>query len=152
MARHTHLKAALNEKSRLRNLVQPGMAAFANVDLKLIAKEQRTRIGDSLDLDAAAKDEHPESNRWDYIVSIPDLKELIGIEPHSAKDSEISVVIAKRRHATQYLRNHLQGGYRVTRWFWVSHGTVSFSKMDRARRRLDQNGIAFAGRMLRNLG
>ena len=151
MARQTQLKAALNEKSPLRDLVQPGMAAFAKVDFKLIAEDQRTRIGDSLDLDAASKDEDPGSNRWDYIVSIPDLKEFIGIEPHSAKDSEISVVIAKRKHAIQYLRKHLQDCYRITRWFWVSHGTVSFSKMDRARRRLDQNGIAFAGRMLRNL-
>lgn len=136
----------------MRDIVQVGMAAFANADVRLIAEDQRTRIGDSLDLDAASKDEDPESNRWDYIVSIPDLAEFIGIEPHSAKDSEISVVIAKRKHATEYLRNHLEDGYRIIRWFWVSHGTVSFSKMDRARRRLDQNGIAFAGRMLRNFG
>ena len=152
MPRKTHLKTALKEYSRLRDIVQVGMAAFANADVRLIAEDQRTRIGDSLDLDAASKDEDPESNRWDYIVSIPDLAEFIGIEPHSAKDSEISVVIAKRKHATEYLRNHLEDGYRIIRWFWVSHGTVSFSKMDRARRRLDQNGIAFAGRMLRNFG
>ena len=153
MARRTHLlKAALREKSRLCDLVQAGMGAFGHVDVKLIAEDQRPRIGDSLDLDAASKEEHPEANRWDYIVSILDLKEFIGVEPHSAKDSEISVVIAKKKHATEYLRNHLQDGYRITRWFWVSHGTVGFSRMDRARRRLDQNGIAFAGRMLRTLG
>ena len=149
MPRRIHLRAALNENSRLRDLVQSGMAAFANVHFKLIAEDQRSRIGDSLDLDAASKLEDPESNRWDYIVSIPDLAEFVGIEPHSAKDSEISVVIAKKKHATQYLRSHLQNGCRITRWFWVSHGTVSFSKMDRARRRLDQNGIAFVGRVLR---
>jgi hypothetical protein len=152
MARQTRLKEALNETSRLRQLVRAGMGAFANVDLKLISDDQRSRIGDSLDLDDASKDEHPEANRWDYIVSIPDLKEFAGIEPHSAKDSEISVVVLKKKHATEYLRSHLQDGYRITRWFWVSHGTVSFSKMDRARRRLDQNGIAFEGRMLRTLG
>ncbi|MBI2808770.1 MAG: hypothetical protein HYX68_27595 [Planctomycetes bacterium] len=152
MARQTHLKAALNEESRLRDLVMAGMGAFAKVDLRLIAPDQRTRIGDSLDLDAASKDEYPQANRWDYIVSIPDLEEFVGIEPHSAKDSEISVVIAKRKHATQYLRKHLQDGYRVTRWLWVSHGKVSFSKMDKARRSLDQNGIAFEGRILHHLG
>jgi|SRR5579862_7151784 len=151
MAGATHLAAALDAKSRLRNLVKTAMGAFAAVNVKLIAEDQRTRIGDSLDLDAASRKEDPQSHRWDYIVSIPNLKEFIGIEPHTAKDSEISVVIAKRKHANQYLQKHLQAGYRVTRWFWVSHGTVSFSKMDRARRRLDQNGIAFAGRMLRTL-
>jgi hypothetical protein len=152
MARPTHLNSALNETSRLLDLVHEGLAAFARVDVKLIAEDQRIRIGDSLDLDAATKQEHPQANRWDYIVSIPDLKEFIGIEPHSAKDSEISIVIAKKKHATEYLRSHLRNGCRITRWFWVSHGTVSFSKTDKARRRLDQNGIAFAGRTLRTLG
>jgi hypothetical protein len=151
MTRPTHLKTALIEESRLCNLVKDGMSAFAKIDCKLIAEDQRTRIGDSLDLDNAAKEEDPEANRWDYLMSIPDLKEFIGVEPHSAKDSEISVVIAKRKHAIQYMQNHFKSGKRITRWFWVSHGTVSFSRMDRARRRLDQNGIAFAGRMLRTL-
>jgi len=128
------------------------MRAFANAHSNLIAENQRARIGDSLDLDAASKDEHPGENRWDYIISIPDLQEFAGVEPHSAKDCEISVVVLKKKRSTEYLRDHLQDGYRITRWFWVTEGSVSFSKMDRARRRLDQNGIEFVGRMLRTLG
>jgi hypothetical protein len=149
MARRTLLRAALHEKSRLRELVEVGMGAFNKSDVTLIAEDQRFRIGDSVDLDAASKGEYPEANRWDYIVSIPHLKELAGIEPHSAKDSEVSVVIRKKKHAMEYLRGHLQNGYGVTKWFWVTHGPVSFSKMDPARRRLDQNGIQFVGRLLR---
>ena len=152
MPKKTNLKQAVKPESPLRELVQSGMGAFAKVDVKLLAEDQRKLIGDSLDLDTAARDEHPQANRWDYIISIPDLHELAGIEPHSAKDSEISVIISKKNHATQYLRNHLKNGYRVRRWFWVSHGSVGFSKMDRARRRLDQNGIAFVGRTLRDFG
>jgi hypothetical protein len=152
MARIKRLKKALIENSRLCDLVQEGMGAFAPVDLQLVAEDQRSKIGDSLDLDAASKDEHPNAHRWDYIVSLPDLEEFVGIEPHSAMDSEISVVVAKKKHAIEYLRNHLQDGYRVTKWFWVSHGSVGFSRMDRARRRLDQNGIKFEGRVLRNFG
>jgi hypothetical protein len=128
------------------------MGAFAHADVKLIAEDERPRIGDSLDLDAASAAEHPDANRWDYILSIPDLKQFVGIEPHSAKDSEIRAVIRKKEHAKQFLAAHFQAGYRVARWFWVSHGTVSFSRMDRARRRLDQNGIQFAGRLLRSFG
>lgn len=149
MTRRIRLKTALNEDSPLRALVRGGMGAFIELDHRLVAEDQRSKVGDSLDLDAASRQEHPQANRWDYIVSIPDLEQLVGIEPHSAKDSEISVVVSKKKNATEYLRNHLQPGYRITRWFWVSHGTVSFSKMDRARRRLDQNGIAFVGRLLR---
>jgi hypothetical protein len=146
------LEAALKEESSLHEHVQPGLGAFEKKDVKLIAEAERPRVGDSLDLDAATKDEDPEANRWDYVLSIPDLSEILGIEPHTAKDSEISVVIAKKRHATQYLRTHLKDRHRVARWIWVSHGTVGFSRMDRARRRLDQNGIQFAGRMLRTFG
>lgn len=130
MARPRRLKGALNENSRLHPLVKVGMGAFSTRDVRLIAEDQRPRIGDSLDLDAALKDEHPEANRWDYIVSIPDLELFAGIEPHSAKDSEVSVVIRKKQHATEYLRNHLRDSYRVTRWFWVSHGSADFSRMD----------------------
>ena len=152
MAGNTLLREALHEKSRLRDLVRSGIEAFLTIDVKLIAEDQRSRIGDSLDLDAATKNEHSKANRWDYIVSIPDLNELAGIEPHSAKDSEICVVISKKKHATAYLRNHILKGYRINKWLWVSHSTVSFSKMDRARRRLDQNGIAFMGRMIHSFG
>jgi hypothetical protein len=73
-----------------------------------------------------------------------------GIEPHTASDHEINVVVAKRRHAIEYLRNHFQQGHRIAKWFWVASGAVGFSRMDRARRRLDQNGIQFVGRVLRS--
>jgi hypothetical protein len=152
MPRRSHLKEALKQESRLRDLVRAGTGAIKRRDLTLIVEAERPRIGDSLDLDAASRDEHPEANRWDYIISIPDLKELAGVEPHTAKDSEISVVVLKKRLAIEYLRTHLQHGHRITRRFWVSHGPVGFSRMDRARRRLDQNGIAFVGRKLRSLG
>jgi hypothetical protein len=151
MARARHLKEALHDRSQLRGHVRGAMGAFEGVDVKLIAEDQRPRIGDSLDLDAASQSEHPEANRWDYIISVPDSQRLAGIEPHTARDSEISVVILKKNHATEYLRSHLQEGYRITKWYWVTHGRVGFSKMERARRRLDQNGIEFAGRLLRNL-
>jgi hypothetical protein len=152
MSKATSLKSALREESTLHAHIRDGIGAFKQRDIKLISEAERSRIKDSLELDAAAKDEYPEANRWDYILSISDLSEIVGIEPHTAKDSEISVVIAKKKHANTYMRHHLQDGHRVARWFWVSHGTVSFSKMDRARRRLDQNGIKFEGRMIRTFG
>lgn len=152
MARQVHLTRALLEQSPLRALVRIGMGAFVGSDVRLIAEDQRSRIRDSLNLDAASRDECPQANRWDYIVSIADSQRLVGIEPHHARDSEISVVIRKKQHASEYLRSHLKPSYRITSWFWVTHGPVSFSKMDQAHRLLDQNGIEFVGRSLRTLG
>jgi len=150
--RRFSLSTALRPGSPLRKHVKNGMSAFARTDLGSVAEDQRSRVGDSLDLDAATRDEFPEANRWDYILSVPALRKIVAIEPHSAKDSEISVVVAKKKHAVAYLRGHLQDGCGVEKWFWVSPGTVGFSRMDRARRRLDQNGIEFVGRLLRTFG
>lgn len=146
------LKTALHDSSTLQKHVKSGAGALAPGHVKLIAEAERSKIGDSLELDTAAKNEFPEANRWDYMMSLPALEQIVGVEPHSARDSEISVVIAKRKHAIQYLQSHLRAGYRVTKWFWVSPGTVGFSRMERARRLLDQNGITFEGRVLRKLG
>lgn len=146
------LKTALHDSSTLQKHIKSGAGAVAPADIKLIAEAERSKIGDSLDLDAAAKNEFPEANRWDYVMSLPALEQIVAVEPHAARDSEISVVIAKKKHAIQYLQSHLRDGYRVTKWFWVSPGTVGFSRMERARRLLDQNGIAFEGRVLRKLG
>ena len=104
---------------------------------------------DSIDLDAATSVLFPNEHRWDYIVSVPHKSELVGIEPHSATDGEIRVVTAKKRQAADFLRDHLLPHHRISKWLWVSHGKVGFSKMERARRILDQNGITFAGRLIR---
>ncbi len=127
------------------------MQAIQRADVQLIADSQRARIGDSLDLDAASHNEHPNDHRWDYLLSVPDAGRLVGVEPHTASDHEIAVVIAKKNAALDYLTDHLRRGQRVDAWFWVTRGQVGFGKMDRARRRLDQAGIAFAGRQLRSL-
>lgn len=146
------LKTALHDNSTLQKHLKIGAGALSAGHLKLIAEAERSKIGDSLDLDAATRNEFPEANRWDYMISLPEQEQVVGVEPHSARDSEISVVIAKKKHAVQYLQSHLRPGYRVTHWFWVSSGTVGFSRMERARRLLDQNGISFEGHVLRKLG
>jgi hypothetical protein len=150
MARRSFLlKDAFSSKSYLLRSVKKGMKAFLSSDVKLVAEAERSRIGDSLDLDTATRDEFPEENRWDYLTSLPDRSGIVGIEPHHARDSEISVVIAKKQQATACLQSHLRDGYRVRKWFWVSSSKVGFSRMDRTRRLLDQNGIKFVGKVIR---
>jgi hypothetical protein len=127
------------------------MDAFSTRDKSLIAMSERAKIGDSLDLDEALRPTFPQDNRWDYLVSIPGSAKILALEPHSANDSEISVVIAKKRHAVTQLRTHLKPGHRVSEWLWVSHGRTSFSAMDRASKRLAQAGIRYVGKSLSSL-
>lgn len=138
-----YIRDALLPNSPLQGLLAQGLGALLNIDRPLIAQAQRDRVGDSLDLDAASRAEHPSDHRWDYILSVPDAMKLVGVEPHRARDSEISVVISKKRNAEVYLRTHLAPRYQVSRWFWVSHSNDGFSRMERAHRQLAQNGISY---------
>jgi hypothetical protein len=70
---------------------------------------------------------------------------VIAVEPHSAKQDEISTVICKRKAAIEQLKGHLLDGARISKWLWVASGKVHFASTEKARIRLDQNGIAFAG-------
>lgn len=128
------------------------MGAFLDRDRQLIEPAERQRIGDSLDLDEACRPAFPNANRWDYVFSVSDARKLVALEPHHANDSEISAVIAKKQHASTYLTTHLRPGQHVAEWLWVSHGRTSFSKMESARRRLDQAGIKYVGRRVNTLG
>ena len=128
------------------------MQAFVARDRKLIAVGERERIGDSLNLDEALRVAFPTANRWDYVFSVSDAGTLVALEPHHANDSEISVVIAKKRHAAEQLRAHMLPKYRVSKWLWVSHGRTAFSRMEPATRRLAQEGIEYRGRSVLTLG
>jgi hypothetical protein len=63
MPRTIMLDAALNANSPLREAVHAGAGAIAKDHIRLIAEDERSRIGDSLDLGAAIRDECPEENR-----------------------------------------------------------------------------------------
>lgn len=145
------LATALRPNSTLHQALKPGIQAFTDAHRDHILPGDRSKLGDSIDLDEACRVEYPQANRWDYIFSAPELNKLLALEPHSPKDSEVGVLIAKREHARMYLRSHLQTPHKVSHWFWVSDGKVRFSQMDRIRRILDQNGIVWAGRCLKAL-
>ena len=144
------LNNALIVRSALKQHVERGCGAIEGRHRPLISNELKRSVDDSLDLDAATRQEHPEANRWDYIISVKGSERLIGIEPHSARDDEVSTVIAKKKQASGYLLGHLNDGWRVTAWIWVSSGKIRFSKMDPAIRRLNVNGIRFVSGVIKS--
>jgi hypothetical protein len=145
------LTDALVEGSPLRRHLGEGLQALRRKDVALIAAGERLKVGDSLDLDAASHTDLPQAHRWDYLLSVPPARSIVGLEPHPATDSQVKVVIAKKNGARAYLRAHLKPQCHVSRWYWVTRGKVGFSRMEKARRLLDQNGIEFCGRALPRL-
>jgi hypothetical protein len=105
----------------------------------------RPAFEDSLDLDEAMRPGREREYRWDYLMSHEPSDEVVAVEPHSAKQDEISTVIKKRSAAREHLRSHLRDGATILRWLWVASGRVHFADTEKARRRLDQNGIEFVG-------
>jgi hypothetical protein len=145
------LADALTEESALREHLAEGLQALGRNDVALIVAGERPKVGDSLNLDAASRDELPQARRWDYLLSVPMARSIVGLEPHSATDCQVKVVIAKKNAARDYLRAHLKPQCHVSRWYWVTRGRVGFSRMEKAQRQLDQHGIEFCGRALRRL-
>lgn len=143
------LRHAVHPTSRILHDLQNGLGAVASRDLELIHLDDRTIVGDSINLDEHQRSSLPNAARWDYILSIPSSRHIVGLEPHAARDGEISVVIRKRKTALDYLDRELRAPHRVAYWIWVTRGSVGFSNNEKARRILDQNGIFFAGRIAR---
>ncbi len=141
----TPVREAIKDHSAILQFVQDGIGAVKRIHRRYLADDIRPKFGDSLDLDAALQQDHPEENRWDYLLGHTASTQVVGVEPHSAKQDEITTIINKRRAAKQHLAAHLKPGARVSKWIWVASGKVHFADTEKARRRLDQDGIEFAG-------
>ena len=134
--------------SRLVARVEPGLGAIVAAELSSIDPSVRASFSESLNLDEATREGRENENRWDYLLGHASSSKVVALEPHSARDDEVSTVIQKKRAALSHLRDELKTGKSVDRWLWVASGTVRFSRMDKEMRRLDQEGIQFVGNRL----
>ena len=141
----TPIRAALISSSSLKPLVKDGIQAVESVHHSLIEKDVRVAFVDSLDIDKAFKKGHDQENRWDYLLGHRESRKIIGLEPHTANNSQVSGVIKKREASLRHLREHLKPGTFVAEWFWVASGRVDFNPMEKAINRLNDNGIRFVG-------
>jgi hypothetical protein len=142
----TPIRKALEEQSPLQQAVRDGLGACKDAHRAYIDENLRAAFADSLDCDEAMRAIYPDDHRWDYLFGYRPSGVVIGLEPHSAKEDQISTVIEKRKAALEQLRPHLKEGARVETWLWVASGTVHFADTEKARRRLDQSGIKFVGK------
>jgi len=140
----TPIRSLLALASPLIPSVLPGLKALSSTEY--IDQSIRVRFSDSLDLDKALQSQFPEDNRWDYLLGLGNPSVVVGLEAHTAHTDQVSVVIAKRAAAIRQLRGHMRKGRRVGLWLWVASGRVDFDPYEKARRRLEENGIMFVGK------
>lgn len=144
-SKKTPVRLALQVNSALRPLVLDGLDAIENGHRNYFEIGIRADFADSLDLDKALQKGLEQANRWDYLLGHLPTGEVVAVEPHSAKQDEVSTVIKKRAAAREQLKNHLRDDIRVAKWLWVASGKVHFADTEKVRRLLDQNGIEFVG-------
>lgn len=126
-------------------LVIDGLGAVKSAHREYFDPAIRSAFGDSLELDEAVKAGREQEHRWDYLLGHTSSGEIVAVEPHSAKQDEVTTIIKKQAAAREHLRPHLREGARVTRWLWVASGRVYFADTEKTRRQLDQSGIEFVG-------
>lgn len=141
----TPVRHALRDDSALKPKVENGLGAVESSHRAYFEDAVRSAFADSLDIDDGLKEGKEHENRWDYLLGHAATCELIAVEPHSAKEDEIGTVIRKRNAAREQLRSHLRDGAKIHKWLWVASGKVHFAKTEKAKVRLDQNGIEFVG-------
>jgi len=148
MAAKSPLQRALKPASPLVVQVCEGLGAVHRRDHRRLDPGIREKVADSLDLDEALKTDHPADPRWDYLLGLRAKGQIVAVEPHQAKDSELEVVIRKKDMARKYLKQHWHNAEPVARWIWVASGNVQLNLRGTTGRRLDQAGILFAGSVI----
>lgn len=143
--RKTPLRSALLVDSSLQPSVVDGLAAVKTAHRNHFEDTIRSSFADSIDLDEAVRPGREQENRWDYLLGHTPSGAVVAVEPHSAKQDEVTTVINKRRAAREHLKGHLRDNARVMKWLWVASGRVHFADTEKTRRLLDQNGIEFVG-------
>lgn len=144
-AKKTPVRNALRKESPLLPLVADGLGALKNAHRDYFDAAIRQLFADSLDLDKAMQPGHEQANRWDYLLGHAPSGNVVAVEPHSAKQDEVTAVIKKRAAAREQMKGHLRDGARVTKWLWVASGKVHFANTEKVKLRLDQHGIEFVG-------
>ena len=131
--------------SYLGAAIRDGIQAIPNDKRRHVAEAVRVEFMDSLDLDEATRERHPNDARWDYLLGHSASSCVVALEAHSAETSQVSRVIQKRAASLLHLRGQLGPGCRVAEWYWAASGRVDFVPHEKTVFRLSENGIRFVG-------
>ncbi|WP_147297901.1 hypothetical protein [Trinickia dinghuensis] len=76
----------------------------------------------------------------DYLLGHEASGDVVAVEPHSAKDGQVSTVVKKQGAARNHLRDHLRDGVKIRKWLRVSAGKVHFADTEKTKLLLLQSG------------
>lgn len=127
-----------------------GKQALRNSDKNKITCKPSWEISHSVDLDAHAREQYPQENRWDYGIALVKNKEerVVWIEVHPASTTEISCMRKKRDWLRKWLSTKARDLYKITgnilneyNCFWVATNGIHIPPHTRQYKQLRQEGL-----------
>jgi hypothetical protein len=129
-----------------------GLGALRGTDRARIECRNTRDLRGSIDLDSALKSSDPQQPRWDYGIGLrKDSRSdrIVWLEVHPASPGDIEEI----RRKVSWLRTWMAGAPRLralpSQLVWMASGKVTLVKTSPRFRRLAEDGVRFAGRMLR---
>jgi hypothetical protein len=131
----------------------PGLQALKKADRNRVECKNTRSLTGSINLDETLKDSHAHKPRWDYGIGVKVTKRTdraIWIEVHPASHHHIDEVLKKHRWLKRWLAFSAPLLNQIDAEFaWIASGKVSIPVNSPLRRKLNAQGIQFAGEHLR---
>ena len=146
-------KEAIEKTPHLNRAWKTGLQALRPEDKPHIAAADTRKITGSVDVDTAYKKVDPYGNRWDFGIAYQHTNRqaevVYWVEPHTASDSQVSVVIKKAQWLLHWLKNDgvllKSFEYNIV---WVSSGATAFTDSSTQKKRMAQAGLQYVGNKL----
>jgi hypothetical protein len=147
-------KEAVEGTPNLADAYKEGLQALRAQDRKHIEAEDPRKLRGSVDVDLALRAEDPHGNRWDFAIAYQHTNHqdefVYWVEPHTASDSQIDVVIKKANWLLKWLK---QPGNLLDQFkrdiVWVSSGRTSLTLSSPQSKRMALAGLTHKGQILR---
>ncbi|MFI5454742.1 MAG: hypothetical protein ACHRXM_04765 [Isosphaerales bacterium] len=129
-----------------------GLQGLKEADRNRIKCRNTRSLSGSVHLDEALKDTNPDDPRWDYGIGLSADRRtdrVIWIEVHPASSHHIDEVLKKHRWLKEWLATLAPLLNQMGAEFvWIASGKVSIPPNSPVRRKIDAQGIHFAGERL----
>ena len=141
MANNNNFQVAVEATPDIATCYAKGLQGLEKSTRAAIEVADTQLIDGSVNIDECTKKMYPQDNRWDYAVGYAG--KVYFIEDHSAKDSEVSTMLAKLQWLKNWLKKDEQAKLNTLKapnkpYIWVAPNGNHISKSSKWDRQVSQ--------------